>query len=67
MAMTSTSSLVSETIYIADVMACNVVNGCLSRNDANRLLSEHGLAYEEFAQDCGEILDAKSILDWLGY
>ncbi len=65
--MTTPSALACETIYIADVMACNVINGCLSKNDANRLFNEHGSAYEEFAEDCGEILDAKSILDWLGY
>ncbi|ABX08734.1 Hypothetical protein P9211_08031 [Prochlorococcus marinus str. MIT 9211] len=67
MIMETTSSLVYETIYVADVMACTTVNGCLSQRDANALLSEHGADYEEFAEECGKILDAKSILHWLGY
>ena len=65
--MTTTSSLVFETIYVADVMACTTVNGCLSQGDANQLLSEHGSDYEDFAEECGKVLDAKSILNWLGY
>ena len=56
-----------ETIYVADIMACTLTNGCLSQNDAIQLLKKHGSNYTDFAQECGEVLEAKSILKWLGY
>ncbi|KGG12539.1 MULTISPECIES: hypothetical protein [Prochlorococcus] len=65
--MSKISAAPCETIYIADVMACNVVDGCLSKNDAYLLFRKHGSAYEEFVKRYGEVLDAKSILEWLGY
>ncbi len=55
-----------ETIYVADYLACTLVNGCLTKNDAQKLFLEHGSSYSDFVRDCGEKLNAKDILEWLG-
>ena len=39
----------------------------LSLNNAKRLCNDHGSTYKEFVEECGVTLNAKSILEWLGY
>lgn len=53
--------------YTASVLDATIDGIHLSLNNAKKLLTDHGSTWKEFVEENGVTLNAKSILDWLGY
>ena len=53
--------------YTASVLDATIDGINLSLNNAKKLLTDHGSTWKEFVEENGVTLNAKSILDWLGY
>ena len=56
-----------EDSYTTSVLDATIDGIHLSLDNAKRLLTDHGSTYKEFVEENGVTLNAKSILEWLGY
>ena len=56
-----------EDNYTSSVLDATIDGIHLSLNNAKKLCNDHGSTYKEFVEDNGVTLNAKSILEWLGY